>query len=117
MEKKTRKERIRDAYYKVSAKVTGGIFLTSAALVGSSGMAYADKFSKAAEDAAKGIQSSAEGVVKWLILIILVILGLTFMIGTQQQKEQAKAGIAWKIIGAALVVGAVSMSGIIFDWF
>ena len=89
----------------------------SAASLGTVSLVYADKFSAAAKSAAEGIQASAAGATKWILAGVMVIIGLVFLVGTQQQKEQTKSGIFIKLIGVALIVGAVSYSGIIFGWF
>ena len=91
--------------------VFGGI------LMGSSGICYADQFSSAAKQAAEGMQTSAQGAVKWIVAGILVVLGLIFLVGTQHQKENAKGEIFMKLIGVAIIIGAIPIATLIFGWF
>ena len=86
-------------------------------LMGSSGICYADQFSSAAKQAAEGMQTSAQGAVKWIVAGILVVLGLIFLVGTQHQKEIAKGEIFMKLIGVALIIGAIPIATLVFGWF
>ena len=86
-------------------------------LMGSSGICYADQFSSAAKQAAEGMQTSAQGAVKWIVAGILVVLGLIFLVGTQHQKENAKGEIFMKLIGVALIIGAIPIATLVFGWF
>jgi len=78
---------------------------------------YADAFSKAAEGAAMGIQASAAGAAKWLIMIVLVIAGLLLIIGTQRQKDNLKEQAPLVILGIAFILGASGIANLIFGWF
>ena len=82
-----------------------------------SGICYADQFSSAAKQAAEGMQTSAQGAVKWIVAGILVVLGLIFLVGTQHQKENAKGEIFMKLIGVALIIGAIPIATLVFGWF
>lgn len=78
---------------------------------------YADAFSDAAEQAASGIQASAAGAAKWLLMIALVIAGLMLIIGTQRQKDGIKEQAPLVLLGIALIVCAGAISTLIFGWF
>lgn len=97
-------------YIRLSVAVLGGTALLPAGV-------YADAFSNAAEGAALGIQASAAGAAKWLIMIVLVIAGLLLIIGTQRQKDNMKEQAPLVILGVALILGAASIANLIFGWF
>lgn len=100
-----------------SQKGIGIYLLLAGVLAGTSGISYADQFSNAAKQAAEGIQTSAQGAVKWIVAGILVVLGLIFLVGTQHQKENAKGEIFMKLIGVAIIIGAIPIATLIFGWF
>ncbi len=79
--------------------------------------AYCDKLADASKKAAEGIQSSAQGAAKWLLTIVIVIGGLTFIIGTSRQKEGAKEKAPLILLGLGMIVCAVPLSNLIFGWF
>lgn len=89
----------------------------SAPLMGLGTFAYADQFADAAKGAAEGIQASASGATRWIIAGVMVIIGLIFLVGTQQQKEATKGGIFIKLIGVACILCAIPVAGIVFGWF
>lgn len=100
----------------LSAAMLGGI--TSVYGAGAAGGAGAgDKFAQAAKGAAEGLQASAAGMTRWIIAGVMVVIGLIFLVGTQQQKETTKSGIFIKLVGIACVICAIPVSGIIFGWF
>ena len=79
--------------------------------------AYADAFSNAAEGAATGIQASAAGAAKYLVMIALVIAGILLIIGTQRQKDGLKEQAPLVILGVAFILGAGGIANLIFGWF
>lgn len=94
------------------------ISTTISALMLSGASVYADdQFQNASEQAANGIQTSAVGVIKPLLVIAGVIIGLAIAFGTAKQKESAKERVPAILIGVAIVIGATSYAGIIFGWF
>ncbi len=97
------------------ATVSAGAGIT--AMTAAASPAYADALSNAARDAAKGIQASAEGIIKWVLVVALIIMGFAFMgVGGQRAKENQK-DTAWeKIVGAILVASAIPIATLIFKW-
>jgi len=78
---------------------------------------WCDKFGSAAQNAANGIQNSAQGAVKFIIIIVLVVIGFTLIIGSQRQREGVKEKAPVLIAGVALIVCAGGFASIIFGWF
>lgn len=108
--------KIKKMYNKFSAYINGFLAISIASIL-CMPIYSTDKLAKAAEQAAKGIQGSAQGIVKWLIVISLVVMGLVFLgIGGQRKKEEQKEQIPEKLIGAILIISAIPLAGIIFTW-
>lgn len=100
----------------LSAAMTGEI--TSVYGAGATGgTGSGDKLAQAAKGAAEGMQASAAGMTRWIIAGVMIVIGMVFLVGTQQQKETTKAGIFIKLVGVACVICAIPVSGIIFAWF
>lgn len=78
---------------------------------------FADKLSDASNQAATGIQASAQGAAKYLLIIVIVIFGIALAFGSARHKEAVKDKAPWVIVGLALIVGAVAISQLIFSWF
>lgn len=94
-----------------AAAIYAGILMMPASV-------YADSLSQAAEGAAMGIQTSAMGIVKWVLVGVIVIAGFAFIgLGGQRAKEHQKETAWEKILGVALIVLAVPLAGLIFGWF
>ena len=79
--------------------------------------AYCDKLADASQSAAEGIQSTAQGAAKWLLAIVIVIGGITFIIGTGRQKEGVKEKAPLILLGLGMIVCAIPLSALIFGWF
>lgn len=80
--------------------------------------AFADKIGDAANGAANGIQQTAVGLVKPLIIIVVVVLGFAFLgVGGRRAKEEQKDAIWEKVLGVGLIVAAVPISALVFGWF
>lgn len=77
----------------------------------------ANGFTKAASDASKGVQDTGKDMVKPLIIIVGVVIGIIFIIGSQRQKDEAKERIPMILIGVAMILGAVFLADTIFGWF
>lgn len=77
----------------------------------------ANGFTKAASDASKGVQDTGKDMVKPLIIIVGVIIGIIFIIGSQRQKDEAKERIPMILIGVAMILGAVFLADTVFGWF
>lgn len=104
-------------YNKVKGTVTTLAFAI-ATLVSFTQLTYAgDKFSEASKSAATGIQTSAQGAAKWLLMIVLVVCGLALAFGSARHKEAVKDKAPWVLIGIALIIGASAIAAIIFAWF
>lgn len=78
---------------------------------------YCDRIEDASKQAAEGVQSSAQGAAKWLLVIVLVVGGLIFIAGSSRQRETAKERAPGILLGLAMIVCAVPLAGIIFGWF
>lgn len=78
---------------------------------------YCDKLEDASKQAAEGIQVSVQGAVKWLLVIVMVVGGLIFIIGTSRQRETAKERAPGILLGVGMIVCAVPLAAIIFGWF
>lgn len=102
---------------KIIVKSMGIMSIMTAFLIALTATVSADKIADAAEGAAQGLQASAIGALKPLIVIVLVIVGLVFLIGSQRAKENQKETAWEKILGIALIICAVPIAGIIFGWF
>lgn len=79
--------------------------------------AYADKIADATSGAANGFWESAKGAVKYLLIIVCIVIGIVFIVGTSRQKENQKEGIWEKLIGVGIVVCAPAIAAIVFGWF
>lgn len=80
--------------------------------------AFADKIGDAANSAATGIQQSAVGLVKPLIIIVVVVLGLALLgVGGKRAKEEQKDAIWEKLLGVGIIIAAVPISALVFGWF
>ena len=87
--------------------------------------AFADKIGDAANGAANGIQQTAVGLVKPLIIIVVVVLGFAFLgVGGRRAKEEQKVFLQFlaavsvkKELGVGLIVAAVPLSALVFGWF
>ena len=78
---------------------------------------FADKIGDAANSAATGIQQSAMGLVKPLIIIV-VVLGLALLgVGGKRAKEEQKDAIWEKLLGVGIIIAAVPISALVFGWF
>ena len=79
---------------------------------------FADKIGDAANSAATGIQQSAVGLVKPLIIIVVVVLGLALLgVGGKRAKEEQKDAIWEKLLGVGIIIAAVPISALVFGWF
>ena len=70
---------------------------------------YCDKIGDASEKVAKGFNTSAQGVGKWLVLIALSGLGITLIIGSQRMKEQGKEKVPDIMLGAGILIFGVDI--------
>ena len=78
---------------------------------------FADKIGDAANSAATGIQQSAMGLVK-PIIIVVVVLGLALLgVGGKRAKEEQKDAIWEKLLGVGIIIAAVPISALVFGWF
>lgn len=78
---------------------------------------FANGFTKAAESASDGVQSTGISIVKPLIIIAGVIIGIIFIVGTQRQKDEAKERIPWILLGVAIIIGASVLASTVYGWF
>ena len=100
---------LKSKYYLALAIITPLLFATSV---------FADgKIGQAGKQAAEGIQSAGQSIVKWLVMIVLVVAGVVLIIGSQRQKESLKEKAPLVLLGVALIVGAAAFAKIIFGWF
>ena len=76
-----------------------------------------DTLGKASENAAKGIQTTAQGMVKWILAIVLVVAGFICIAGSQRQREGMKEKAPLAAIGVALILGAIGVATLIVGWF
>ncbi|MCU7378902.1 hypothetical protein OBO34_11100 [Clostridiales Family XIII bacterium ASD5510] len=111
------KKQVHSKLTRSAGKLFSLCFFLSAAFLSTGAFVYADKFEAAAKSASEGIQASASGATRWIIAGIMVVTGLIFLVGTQQQKEHTKGEIFMKLVGVAVIVCAIPLSGIIFGWF
>ena len=89
--KKVNKIRIKERLQMVA-------LLCCASLATSISPVFADKIGDAANSAATGIQQSAVGLVKPLIIIVVVVLGLALLgVGGKRAKEERKDAIWEKL--------------------
>lgn len=98
------------------AEMTALLFC--AAIATSISPVFADRIGDAADKASKGIQQTAMGLVKPLLVIVVVVLGLALLgVGGKRAKEEQKDAIWEKLVGVGLVVAAIPLSVLIFGWF
>lgn len=97
------------------AAISGGLFALLVMLISSP--VYCDKLSQASRKAAEGIQSSASGMVKWIVMIVLVVVGFILIAGSQRRKEEVKERVPWIVAGVGLIVCAAGVAKLIFGWF
>lgn len=103
---------------KIKEKVMVSVIALYAVFLVSPAAAYADALSNAAEGAATGIQASAKGIVKWVLVGVIVVAGFAFLgLGGQRAKEHQKETAWEKIVGVALIVLAIPLAGLVFGWF
>lgn len=92
--------------------------LATASLATGISPVFADKIGDAANSAATGIQQSAVGLVKPLIIIVVVVLGLALLgVGGKRAKEEQKDAIWEKLLGVGIIIAAVPISALVFGWF
>ena len=79
---------------------------------------FADQLSAAAESAATGIQGSAVGIVKWLLVLVIVVGGFVLIgVGGHRAKENFKDSVWEKILGVAMIILAIPLAVFVFDLF
>lgn len=100
-----------------SLKMLGIACLTSLFVGTSTLPVFANGFTKAADDASKGVQATGISMVKPLIIIAAVIIGIIFIVGSQRQKDEAKERIPMILIGVAIILGASFLATTVFGWF
>lgn len=103
---------------KIKTRVEMTALLFCAALATGISPVFADQLGDAADKASRGIQQTAVGLVKPLIVIVIVVLGLALLgVGGKRAKEEQKDAIWEKLVGVGLVIAAIPLSALIFGWF
>ena len=114
----TKKKKVSKIRVKERLQMVALLCCASLALATGISPVFADKIGDAANSAATGIQQSAVGLVKPLIIIVVVVLGLALLgVGGKRAKEEQKDAIWEKLLGVGIIIAAVPISALVFGWF